>query len=130
YFDHKVDKQIKEKMEQVNKGICIANDATYEFVYEDGYPPVVNHEEETDIVFQTAENITEIQSATISEAQMTGEDFAHYLEEIPGAIFSTVANNEGHDDPHLHPMFDFNEKAMPIAAKMLIGAYMEYQASK
>lgn len=130
YFDHKVDKQIKDKMEQVIKGICIANDATYEFVYEDGYPPVVNHEEETDIVFQAAENITEIQSATISEAQMAGEDFAHYLEKIPGAFFFTGANKEGHDYPHHHPMFDFNEKAMPIAAKMLIGAYMEYQSSK
>ena len=130
YFDHKVDKQIKDKMEQVIKGICIANDATYEFVYEDGYPPVVNHEEETDIVFQAAENITEIQSATISEAQMAGEDFAHYLEKIPGAFFFTGANKEGHDYPHHHPMFDFNEKAMPIAAKMLIRAYMEYQSSK
>lgn len=130
YFDHKVDEQIKEKMEQVIKGICIANDATYEFVYEDGYPPVVNHEEETDIVFQAAENITEIQSATISKAQMAGEDFAHYLEKIPGAFFFTGANKEGHDYPHHHPMFDFNEKAMPIAAKMLIGAYMEYQSSK
>lgn len=130
YFDHKVDKQIKDKMEQVIKGICIANDATYEFVYEDGYPPVVNHEEETDIVFQAAENITEVQAATISEAQMAGEDFAHYLEKIPGAFFFTGANKEGHDYPHHHPMFDFNEKAMPIAAKMLIGAYMEYQSSK
>lgn len=130
YFDHKVDKQIKDKMEQVIKGICIANDATYEFVYEDGYPPVVNHEEETDIVFKAAENITEVQSATISEAQMAGEDFAHYLEKIPGAFFFTGANKEGHDYPHHHPMFDFNEKAMPIAAKMLIGAYMEYQSSK
>lgn len=130
YFDHKVDEQIKEKMEQVIKGICIANDATYEFVYEDGYPPVVNHEEETDIVFQAAEKVTEVQSATISEAQMAGEDFAHYLEKIPGTFFFTGANKEGHDYPHHHPMFDFNEKAMPIAAKMLIGAYMKYQSSK
>src|SRR5690625_1712920 len=130
YFDHKVDEQIKEKMEQVIKGICIANDATYEFVYEDGYPPVVNHEEEVDMVFQAAEKIPEVQAATISEAQMAGEDFAHYLEKIPGAFFFTGANKEGHDYPHHHPMFDFNEKAMPIAAKMLIGAYMEYQSSK
>ena len=130
YFDHQVDKQIKEKMEQVIKGICIANDATCEFVYEDGYPPVVNHEEEVDLVFQAAEKITEVQAATISEAQMAGEDFAHYLEKIPGAFFFTGANKEGHDYPHHHPMFDFNEKAMPIAAKMLIGAYMEYQSSK
>ena len=130
YFDHQVDKQIKEKMEQVIKGICIANDATCEFVYEDGYPPVVNHEEEVDMVFQAAEKIPEVQAATISEAQMAGEDFAHYLEKIPGAFFFTGANKEGHDYPHHHPMFDFNEKAMPIAAKMLIGAYMEYQSSK
>ena len=130
YFDHQVDKQIKEEMERIIKGICIANDATYEFIYENGYPPVVNHEKETDMVFQAAEKITEVQAATISEAQMAGEDFAHYLEKIPGAFFFTGANKDRHDYPHHHPMFDFNEKAMPIAAKMLIGAYMEYQSSK
>src|SRR5699024_5856202 len=66
YFNHQVDKQIKEEMERIIKGICIANDATYEFIYENGYPPVVNHEKETDMVFQAAEKITEVQAATIS----------------------------------------------------------------
>lgn len=127
YFDKEVDQKIKEELERVVKGICIANDVTYDFNYEDGYPPVINHGPETEIVFKATEKVTEVQDATISEAQMAGEDFAHYLRKIPGAFFFTGAKLEGHDYPHHHPMFDFNEKAMPIAAKMLIGVYMEYQ---
>src|SRR5699024_5339569 len=68
--DHKVDRKRKDNMEQVRTGTCIANEAAYEFVYEDGYPPVVNHEEETDIVLQAAESITAVQSGTIAEGQM------------------------------------------------------------
>jgi len=58
---------------------------------------------------------------------MGGEDFSHYLNMKPGAFFFTGAKKAGHAFPHHHPKFDFDEKAMPIAAKMLIGAYFAYQ---
>ena len=127
YLDSNVQKKVKEEINRVVKGICLANDAAYELDYEDGYPPVVNHDKETDLVFKAAENIHEINETTVCEPQMAGEDFAHYLRTIPGAFFFTGAKIDGHEYPHHHPMFDFDERAMPIAAKMLIGTYLAYQ---
>ena len=127
YLDSEIQSIVKEEMERVVKGICIANNAEYELKYSEGYPPVINHEEEADIVFETAKQIPEIKNAIEVAPQMGGEDFAHYLNVKPGAFFFTGAKIEGQTYPHHHPKFDFDEKAMPIAAKMLIGAYFTYQ---
>ncbi len=56
------------------------------------------------------------------EPSMTGEDFAYYLERKPGAFFFTGAQIEDGFIPHHHPRFDFDERAMKIAAKTLISA--------
>lgn len=127
YFDIAVQDKIKEEMNRIVKGICIAGDATYDLDYSEGFPPVINHVAETELIFQAAEKIADVKNATVAEAQMAGEDFAHYLTKKPGAFFFTGAEKENHPYPHHHPMFDFNEQAMPTAAKMLIGAYMEFQ---
>ncbi|MEI3607821.1 M20 family metallopeptidase [Pseudogracilibacillus sp. SE30717A] len=127
YLDPEIQRVVKKEMEQVVKGICIANNADYELNYSEGYPPVMNHEEETDLVFEACNQIPEVKNAINVAPQMGGEDFAHYLNIKPGAFFFTGAKKEGHNYPHHHPMFDIDEKAMPIAAKMLIGAYFAYQ---
>lgn len=127
YLDPDIQRIVKEEMERVVKGICIANNADYELNYAVGYPPVMNYEEETDLVFQASKQIPEVKKSLEVSPQMGGEDFAHYLTSKPGAFFFTGAKKEGHSYPHHHPKFDFDEKAMPIAAKMLIGAYFAYQ---
>lgn len=127
YLDSEIQRVVKEEMERVIKGICIANNADYELNYSEGYPPVINHEEETEFIFEACNQIPEVKNAIDVAPQMGGEDFAHYLNVKPGAFFFTGAKKEGHNYPHHHPKFDIDEKAMPIAAKMLIGAYFSYQ---
>ena len=127
YLDPEIQQIIRTEMERVVKGICIANDADYIFNYEAGYPPVMNHEEETELIFKASAKIQEVKAAETVEPQMGGEDFSYYLQLKPGAFFFTGAKIENQHFPHHHPMFDFDERAMPIAAKMLIGAYLQYQ---
>lgn len=59
---------------------------------------------------------------------MVGEDFAYYLEKVPGTFFITGAKNPEWDIvyPHHHPKFNFDEKAMLIAAKTLGLAALTY----
>ncbi|MFD2130112.1 M20 family metallopeptidase [Pseudogracilibacillus auburnensis] len=127
YLDTEIQSIVREELERVVKGICLANNAGYELNYGVGYPPVMNHEEETKLVFEASQQVSEVQSAVEVAPQMGGEDFAHYLNHKPGAFFFTGAKIEGQNYPHHHPKFDINEKSMPIAAKMLIGAYFAYQ---
>lgn len=129
YFEEAIQTLLIEEIERVIKGICLANDVTYTLDYVKGYPPVINHEAETAIVLQAREQISEIDLTDDQPIapQMGGEDFAYYLQKKPGAFFFTGAQMEGENYPHHHPLFDIDERALPIAAKMLISAYMLYQ---
>lgn len=127
YLDPELQQQIKEEMKRIIEGICSSYDASCKFKYFEGYPPVINHEQETNLVFDTARKIKDVKNVEEIEPQMAGEDFSYYLLEKPGNFFFTGAQIEGKNFPHHHPKFDFNERAMPIAAKVLIGAYFNYQ---
>lgn len=127
YLDLDIQDKVIEEMERVIKGVCQANDASYVFNYEKGYPPVVNHTEDVELLLRASENVTEITNRDIISPVMAGEDFAYYLHEKPGAYFFTGANKEGNTFPHHHPKFNIDERALPIAAKTLIEAYLAFQ---
>ncbi|WP_226576755.1 amidohydrolase [Halobacillus litoralis] len=126
-FDSEVQDLIIDEMEKIIKGTCTGYDADYDFLYEKGYPPVVNHIEEADLVLQHAHKSDASLRTEEVEPVMAGEDFAYYLLERPGAFYFTGAQIPDHYYPHHHPKFDFDEKALPHAAKSLFQAYISYQ---
>lgn len=121
-FDLKLQRFIISEMERIIKGTCHSYDASYHFDYQKGYPPVVNHKEQAAWIIEAAQQVSEVKKAEMVEPSMTGEDFAYYLERKPGAFFFTGAQIEDGFIPHHHPRFDFDERAMKIAAKTLISA--------
>ncbi|WP_102027971.1 M20 metallopeptidase family protein [Salirhabdus sp. Marseille-P4669] len=127
-FDSNVQHSIMEEMEKIIKGVCIAFDTDYEFQYFKGYPPVLNHEREADMILKNGIQVPGINRTVEIEPTMTGEDFAYYLMERPGAFFFTGAQIEGRHYPHHHPKFDIDERALLHASKALFQAYLSYQA--
>lgn len=127
YLNTDIQEQVIQEMEKVVKGICTSYECTYTFHYEKGYPPVINHKQEAELILDVSSNLPEVEQAEEIIPVMGGEDFAYYLQEKSGAFFFTGAEKDGNHYPHHHPHFDFNEKAMPIAAKALISAYFSYQ---
>lgn len=127
YLDDAIQAQIIEEIESILKGICISHGVTYSLDYLKGYPPVVNHKKEAELVLEASKSIKEIHEANVIIPIMGGEDFSYYLLEKPGAYFFTGAQIVGNAYPHHHPKFDIDERALPIAAKTLIGAYFAYQ---
>ncbi|MFZ0369951.1 MAG: amidohydrolase [Halobacillus sp.] len=126
-FDPEVQQLIIEEMEKIIKGTCTGYEADYSFNYEKGYPPVVNHEAEAELVLQRSHEADNSLRTQEVEPVMAGEDFAYYLLEKPGAFYFTGAQIPEHYYPHHHPKFDFDEKAMNHAAKTLLQAYRSYQ---
>ncbi|MGG1396397.1 M20 family metallopeptidase [Bacillus salipaludis] len=120
-FNEDVRSFIEKEMDRIIHGTCYLADSSYEFLYERGYPAVVNHVKETDFLITCAEEVPEVQMIEETEPQMGGEDFAYYLERIPGTFFFTGAKPKRVEKPapHHHPKFDIDEKAMLIAAKTL-----------
>lgn len=127
YLNPEIQDQIIAEMDKVIKGICLTNDASYTFDYVKGYPPLVNHAEQAQLVLEASKEVEEIHTAEEVVPVMGGEDFAYYTLNKPGAYFFTGANKEGNPYPHHHPKFDIDERALPIAAKILIQAYFAYQ---
>ncbi|MCA1022568.1 amidohydrolase [Halobacillus litoralis] len=126
-FDADVQELIISEMEKIIKGTCQGYDADYDFLYEKGYPPVINHTDEAEIILEHAHKASDSLVTEEVEPVMAGEDFAYYLLEKPGAYYFTGAQIPDHYYPHHHPKFDFDESALPHAAKTLFQAYMSYQ---
>ncbi|MFD1017767.1 M20 metallopeptidase family protein [Thalassobacillus hwangdonensis] len=126
-FDEDVQDTVINAMENIIKGACLAYEADYEFNYEKGYPPVINHVGEAEQILRDTPKADETLVTREVDPVMAGEDFAYYLHSKPGAFFFTGAKPEGETYPHHHPKFNFEEKAMPHAAKALIQAYRSYQ---
>lgn len=126
-FDAEVRDLMERELERVIEGTCLAADCTYSLKYTRGYPPVVNHKEETEFLATIAGDIPGVELVKESELLMIGEDFGYYMEEIPGTFFFTGAMPQGEAFPHHSPKFDFDERAMLIAAKTLGTAAIQYQ---
>ncbi|WP_338655468.1 amidohydrolase [Sporosarcina psychrophila] len=117
---------MEREMKRVVDGTALANDCTIDFEYVRGYPAVVNHKAETEFLKTVAEGILGVESVVESTPQMGGEDFAYYLEKVPGTFFFTGAKPDT-PYPHHHPKFDIDENAMLLAAKTLGSAAIDFQ---
>ncbi len=127
YLDTHVQNIVMEEMERILKGVSLSHDASYTIDYVKGYPPVINHAKEALQILEASKSVPSVDTAEEIIPVMGGEDFSYYLHEKPGAYFFTGAQLEGHAYPHHHPKFDIDERALPIAAKMLYEIYMNYQ---
>ena len=126
-FDPGVRDMMEREMARVVEGTALANDCEIRFEYFRGYPAVVNHKEETEFLKAAAETVPGVEHVVESRPQMGGEDFAYYLEKVPGTFFFTGAQ-PAKPYPHHHPKFDFEEQAMLLAAKTLGAAALNYQS--
>ena len=124
-FDQAVQTLIKKRLYEVVEGTCRTFGATYDFEYESGYPPLVNDPASIDFVLSVAKKALGEENIVAIEPVMGGEDFAYYLQEVPGA-FLFFGAGDGMKFPHHHPAFDFDEKAMPAAAFLMTALALDY----
>lgn len=125
-FKPEIRQMLEQEMRRIVEGTALSHNCEIQFEYFRGYPAVVNHEAETTFLKEVAETVPGVDAVVETEPQMGGEDFAYYLEKVPGTFFFTGAQPET-PYPHHHPKFDIDEKAMLIAAKTLGAAALEYQ---
>lgn len=128
-FNEETRQMIETEIERITKGTCLTNDCGYEYVFERGYPALVNHKDETEFLIDCAQTVPGVELVEAqTEPHMGGEDFAYYLEKVKGCFFFTGAGSS-EAFPHHHPRFDIDERAMLIAAKTLATVAINYQKS-
>ncbi len=106
-----------ERLERVIAGVCAALRAEYTFSYQKGTPVTVNDARVSDLLREVGrdllggENVVEL-----TEPTMGAEDFAYYVEKIPGAMFRL-----GVSCPHLlhTPRYDFGDAPLEVGILMM-----------
>ncbi len=117
--------EVREMIEKILGGISSACGAQYELEYIRNYPVLMNHDEITGHVIEASREILGEDHTVILEKPLMGsEDFANYLERIPGSYFFLgVGPEEGSPIyPWHHPGFDINEEALPTGAALMAWA--------
>lgn len=95
--------KMPERIESVVKGVCDAAGCTYDLHYGTGYPPLVNSVEETEEATKAALWLFGEEQVTEMPATMGGEDFAFYLEKVPGTFIRLGSTAPGiQNAPGLH----------------------------
>ena len=124
-FDAEVQELSENRLKEITDATCAAFGASADFAYEKGYPPVVNDESMVDFLAHTAASIFGKDKVQEIDPVMGGEDFAYFLEEVPGA-FLFLGIGDGMEYPHHHPAFDMDEKALPLATLLMTALVLEY----
>ncbi len=98
----------KEALHSIAQGTAASFGATADVNYRDGYPMMVNSDEQTEFAAKVAASV----SGDCAEADITmgGEDFAFMSNERPGAYI--LVGNGNSADVH-HPEYVFDDEAMP-----------------
>lgn len=127
-FDVGVRDRIVERLRQIcaQTGEMFGADILLD--YKPGYPPVVNDEAETERFFRVAGGLFGADKTHRSPLIMAGEDFAYYLNRVPGCFMFVGAGNKeaGITAPHHHPKFDIDESSMLQAAVLLASMALDY----
>lgn len=112
--------------------IAAANELQLDLVWTEGYPPTINDPRiaayvETTVRQKLATECTFIPAAS---ASMAGEDFAYYLEKVPGCFIVLGLRATGADSaPGLHHCnFNYNDDALPIAIRLFSELVLNYSA--
>ncbi|MHA0857290.1 M20 family metallopeptidase [Paenibacillus sp. CMAA1364] len=113
-FDEDTRQMIRSRIETIAHHTAQTYGATAKVRYVLGYPPLVNDILEVERFFGAARKIYNTEDVWSLPKLMPAEDFAYYLEQIPGCFMFVGAGNhdKGMTYPHHHPLFDFDEEAM------------------
>jgi hippurate hydrolase len=116
---------IETRMGEIAQHTAAAFGASVEFSFKRNYPPLINHEQETNFALEIMEDIVGASGILKKlEPTMGSEDFAFMLQEKPGC-YVFIGNGDGNHRTaghglgpcNLHnPSYDFNDELLPIGA--------------
>lgn len=129
-FTPEVRKRMRSRLEEIVDHVCKMHGTEYKMQFTEGYPALVNDEAEARRVLTVAARALPECRSYECDPVMAGEDFAYYLREKPGCfIFVGAGREDGTSAPHHHPLFDIDERAMLVAARLLVAVADDAAAS-
>ncbi len=124
-FNPEIRMSYRELIERIAKNTAAAFRAEAEMTdYTFGTPPVINPPENAAFARETVIKLFGEQSLGEMQSVMAGEDFAIFMEKVPGVFAFVGAGNpeKGCSFPHHHGSFNIDEDAL----KMTAALYAQY----
>lgn len=102
--------------------------ARCEIVLDEGLPPVINDQAAAEQARKSAQSVVGSEGVVAQRyPSLGGEDFAYYLNLIPGCLVRFGARKPDQADIPAHsPYFDFDEDVLPIGAAFLAQVAWDY----
>jgi amidohydrolase len=122
-FDEGVRRHIRDQVQAVLAHAAADAGATVQVEYVDGYPPLVNDPAVTEAMRAVAAAHLGAGAVDDGPREMVADDFARYLERVPGCYLCLGAGGpaSGRAHPHHHPRFDIDEAVLPHGVAILAG---------
>ncbi len=121
--DHATWDELEDTIQRLVAAVLAPTGVSYDLEHIRGVPPVVNEAASAAILADAAVTVRGPDAATGTEQSSGGEDFAWYLEHVPGAM-ARLGVWPGHGpmrDIH-QPTFDLDERALPFGVRVLTHA--------
>ena len=123
-FDADVREKLARRIGEISKYTAMAFGADVDFEMDWGAPPVVNDDAMAAFAADAVKEVIgdDMVVTEVPHPNMGGEDFAYYLQEVPGAfMFLSSANPEkGTDVAHHNPKFDVDEDVFWIGTAAFV----------
>ncbi len=134
-FSHSALDVLESRMEKIAHSTAAAFDAKLDFSFKRNYPPLVNHEQETEFALGVLRNLVDSSQIIFPvEPTMGAEDFAFMLQEKPGC-YIFIGNGEGDHRSQGHglgpcnlhnPSYDFNDALLPLGTQYWCSLARQY----
>ena len=125
YFDRSLQGMLRERIGRIVDGICASAGCTGELDYDAGYIPLVNHEAAVDLARGVVSSCLGPESWFPEHPRtMAAEDFAYYLERVPGALLRLGLGEEW--QPLHSAGFDFNDRSLEAGIVTMAGLALEF----
>ena len=117
-------KILQEAIRRRCEGVAAGHGCRVEVEWFEGYPATINDPGMAEYVARVAREVLgKDRFVPVARPAMGGEDFAYYLEKVPGCFFFVGVEPAGRDSyPPLHSdLYDFTDDALSVGIRMFVG---------
>ena len=127
--NEKTREYLSKRIGEVAESIAKAFRGSVEYNYIFGAPPLVNDNKFTEMVMESSKKVLGEKNVELMDNPvMGGEDFAYYLQKVPGT-FIFVANPlkiDGVFYPHHNSKFAIDEQYLDISVKIFVQSALDF----
>ena len=125
-FEPETRKALFAEMERAC-GVARALGGDFDLTIYPGYSPVVNDPGLTALVRNVGVDLLGAENVCEAPLEMGGEDFCYFAEKAPGCFFMIGGATPGEAKRrHHHPLFDVDERSLPLGAALLAEVAVRY----